>query len=80
MRAVPDQIAPYVPGDWHSMGTDGFGLSDTRAALRRHFEVDPRSIALRVLHRSAGLRLLDLTDAQEAARQYRLEVEDNRDE
>ena len=37
MRAVPDQIAPFVAGDWSSLGTDGFGLSDTRAALRRHF-------------------------------------------
>jgi pyruvate dehydrogenase E1 component len=80
MRAVPDQIAPYVPGDWHSMGTDGFGLSDTRSSLRRHFEVDPSSIALRVLDRSARLRLLDPTVAQEAARQYRLEVEHDGDD
>ncbi len=54
MRAVPDQIAPFVPGDWSAMGTDGFGRSDTRSALRRHFAVDERSIAYRVLHRLAG--------------------------
>ena len=35
MRAVPDQIARWVPGDYTSLGTDGFGRSDTRAALRR---------------------------------------------
>ena len=40
MRAVPDQIARWVPGDYSSLGTDGFGLSDTRGALRRYFHVD----------------------------------------
>jgi pyruvate dehydrogenase E1 component len=67
MRAVPDQIAPYVPGPWASLGTDGFGLSDTRAALRRHFHVDPASIALRVLQQLADQRQLDpavLVEAQ----------------
>ncbi len=49
MRAVPDQIAPFVPGTWSSLGTDGFGLSDTRRALRQHFGVDASSIVLRVL-------------------------------
>jgi pyruvate dehydrogenase E1 component len=49
MRAVPDQIAPWVPGDWASLGTDGFGRSDTRPALRRHFRVDAESVALATL-------------------------------
>jgi len=49
MRAVPDQIANWVPGDYTSLGTDGFGRSDTRAALRRHFQVDAASIAVAVL-------------------------------
>ncbi len=49
MRAVQDQIQPWVPGDYASLGTDGFGLSDTRGALRRHFKVDPWYITLRVL-------------------------------
>ncbi len=40
MRAVPDLIARWVPGDYTSLGTDGFGMSDTRHALRRHFHVD----------------------------------------
>lgn len=40
MRAVPDQIAPWLNGRLTSLGTDGFGLSDTREGLRRHFEVD----------------------------------------
>ncbi|WP_406299487.1 pyruvate dehydrogenase (acetyl-transferring), homodimeric type [Embleya sp. NBC_00888] len=49
MRAVPDQIAPWVRQDWTSLGTDGFGLSDTRAATRTHFAVDAPSIAIRTL-------------------------------
>ncbi|MDP9417478.1 MAG: pyruvate dehydrogenase (acetyl-transferring), homodimeric type, partial [Actinomycetota bacterium] len=49
MRAVQDQIQPWVPGDYASLGTDGFGLSDTRGALRRHFKVDGWYVALRVL-------------------------------
>ena len=49
MRAVPDLISRWVPGDWTSLGTDGFGRSDTRASLRRHFKIDPESIAVAVL-------------------------------
>ncbi|GAA5042795.1 pyruvate dehydrogenase E1 component [Thermocatellispora tengchongensis] len=49
MRAVPDQIAQWVPQDWHSLGTDGFGLSGTREDVRRHFRVDPHSIVVAAL-------------------------------
>jgi pyruvate dehydrogenase E1 component len=70
MRAVPDQISPFVPGDWSSLGTDGFGLSDTRVALRRHFGVDAPSIALRVVERLARQRLIDPVKARAVARHY----------
>jgi pyruvate dehydrogenase E1 component len=59
MRAVPDQIAPFVPGTWTSLGTDGFGRSDTRAALRRHRQIDAPSIVLRVLGELVDRRELD---------------------
>jgi len=49
MRAVADQIAPWVPGAWESLGTDGFGFADTRAAARRAFQVDTESIVVGVL-------------------------------
>lgn len=49
MRAVPDQIAPWVPNEYTSLGTDGFGRSDLRTALRRYFRVDAQSIVLAVL-------------------------------
>ncbi|MSQ83963.1 MAG: pyruvate dehydrogenase (acetyl-transferring), homodimeric type [Myxococcales bacterium] len=44
MRAWPDMIAPWLPGRLTSLGTDGFGLSDTRENLRRHFEIDVQAI------------------------------------
>jgi pyruvate dehydrogenase E1 component len=49
MRTVPDQIRQWVPGRYISLGTDGFGRSDSRAALRRHFEVDRHYIAVAAL-------------------------------
>ncbi|HUZ20933.1 MAG TPA: pyruvate dehydrogenase (acetyl-transferring), homodimeric type [Acidimicrobiales bacterium] len=49
MKAVPDQIARYVPAPFTPLGTDGFGRSDTREALRRHFEVDAAHIVVAVL-------------------------------
>jgi pyruvate dehydrogenase E1 component len=49
MRAVPDQIRQWVPQEFVSLGTDGFGVSDTRPAARRHFGVDGPSVATRVL-------------------------------
>ncbi|GII57613.1 pyruvate dehydrogenase E1 component [Planotetraspora thailandica] len=54
MRAVPDQIRPWIDRPWTSLGTDGFGLSDTREAVRRHFGVDPQSIAEAVLKAVGG--------------------------
>ncbi len=52
-RAVPDQIARWVPGQWQSLGTDGFGLADTRPAARRFFQVDAESIVVAVLRELA---------------------------
>ncbi|MFI0432005.1 MAG: pyruvate dehydrogenase (acetyl-transferring), homodimeric type [Candidatus Nanopelagicales bacterium] len=49
MRAVQDQIRPWVPQAFHALGTDGWGLSDTRGALRRHFRVDAESIVVQTL-------------------------------
>ena len=49
MRAVPEMIGRWVPGGLFPLGTDGFGRSDTRAALRRHFEVDAECIAVAAL-------------------------------
>jgi len=50
MKIVPEQVSRWIPGDFTSLGTDGYGRSDTRAALRRHFEVDAAHLVLAVLH------------------------------
>jgi pyruvate dehydrogenase E1 component len=50
MKIVADQIAPWVPGGLMTLGTDGFGRSDTRQALRRFFEVDAESTAVATLY------------------------------
>jgi pyruvate dehydrogenase E1 component len=72
MRAVQDQIAPWVPGDFASLGTDGFGLSDTRAALRRHFKVDAASITVRTLGELARRGEVKRESVREAIDRYDL--------
>ncbi|RAJ41795.1 pyruvate dehydrogenase E1 component [Kitasatospora sp. SolWspMP-SS2h] len=54
MRAVPDRIARWIPQDWNSIGTDGFGLSGTREDVRRHFGVGPGSVAVAGARRRYG--------------------------
>jgi pyruvate dehydrogenase E1 component len=49
MRAVPDQIRQWVPGRYVTLGTDGYGRSDARAALRRFFEMDRNHIVVAAL-------------------------------
>ena len=53
MKAVQDQIAPWLPGRYVALGTDGFGRSDNREHLRAHFEVDAASIAAAALSKLA---------------------------
>jgi pyruvate dehydrogenase E1 component len=73
MRAVPDLISRWVPGDYTSLGTDGFGMSDTRAALRRHFNVDAESIVVAVLGQLAKQGKVDASAAAEAFRRYAID-------
>jgi pyruvate dehydrogenase E1 component len=49
MKAVPDQVARWLPGPFTPLGTDGYGRSDTREALRRHFETDAAHVVVAVL-------------------------------
>ena len=73
MRAVPDQIAQWVPSDWHSLGTDGFGMADTRAAARRFFKVDAESIVVAALEALAARGEVDGSRAAEALSRYRID-------
>ncbi len=59
IRTVPDQIAPWVPGGLFTLGTDGFGRSDTRARLRRFFEVDAESTVIGTLYALAAKGLVE---------------------
>jgi pyruvate dehydrogenase E1 component len=49
MKLVPEQLRPYLKQDFYTLGTDGWGVSDTRGALRRHFLVDAESIVIQTL-------------------------------
>ncbi len=53
VRAVSMQISPWIPGGLYALGTDGLGRSETRAELRRHFEVDAASIAVAAMYQLA---------------------------
>ncbi len=59
MKSVPDQVSRWVPNGLFSLGTDGFGRSDTRQALRRFFEVDAEAITIAVLHQLSQRGKLD---------------------
>jgi pyruvate dehydrogenase E1 component len=72
MRAVADQVREWVDADFVSLGTDGFGLSDTRGALRRHFHVDAESIAVRVLTSLAKAGTIDRSLPGKAIAKYDL--------
>ena len=72
MRAVPDQIARWVPGTWQSLGTDGFGFSDTRAGARRFFHVDAQSVVLGVLTELARDGRIDRSVLKSAIDRYEL--------
>ena len=73
MRTVQDQIAPWIPQQFASLGTDGFGLSDTRGALRRHFKVDAESIVVATLAQLAKSGDVKELVVQEALTKYRLD-------
>jgi pyruvate dehydrogenase E1 component len=66
MKIVADQIAPWLAGRLTVLGTDGFGRSDNRQQLRRHFEVNAESIAGAVLARLARDGKIEAAAARKA--------------
>ena len=73
MRTVQDQIAPWVEQNFASLGTDGFGLSDTRGALRRHFKVDAESIVVAALSQLANQGKISPKVVKQAIEKYQLD-------
>ena len=72
MHAVQDQIRPFVPGEYVTLGADGFGFSDTRAAARRFFHIDGPSIAVRILQSLARRGEVAADAPAQAIARYRL--------
>ncbi len=68
MRIVADQISHYIPTDTVCLGTDGFGRSDTRSALRRFFEVDAAAITVAALYQLSRAGTIDAKRVEEAIR------------
>ena len=69
IKAVPDQLAPWLAGRLVSLGTDGFGRSDNREHLRRHFEINAESIAAAALAQLARDGKFDAKRAQKALKE-----------
>ena len=73
MKIVPDQIQKWVPGIYKTLGTDGYGRSDSRAALREHFEVDARFIVLSTLNALAEKGDIEKRDVVKAIKKYKID-------
>ncbi len=75
MKAIPDQLAPWLGTRLVTLGTDGFGRSDNRAHLRRHFEINAESIATAALSRLARDGKFDAKKAQKAFAELGVDTE-----
>jgi pyruvate dehydrogenase E1 component len=73
MRAVPNQIAKWIPGDYHALGADGFGFADTRPAARRFFHIDAPSVVVQALRALALRGEVKFEVVQEAFDRYRID-------
>jgi pyruvate dehydrogenase E1 component len=73
MRAVPDQVQQWIDQPYCSLGTDGWGMSDTRSALRRHFLIDGESITAATLAQLAAAGRIPPSQVPAAIEKYRLE-------
>ena len=74
MRSVPDQVARWMPRRFVSLGTDGFGRSDTREVLRRHFEVDAAHVVVAVLRCLAAEGVIPAGTVGEAIDRYGIDT------
>ncbi len=75
MKVVPDQLAPWLPGRLVTLGTDGFGRSENREYLRRHFEVNAESIVTAALSRLARDGKFDAAKAAKAFAELGVDTE-----
>jgi pyruvate dehydrogenase E1 component len=73
LKNYAEQLRSYVPGAYKVLGTDGFGRSDTRAQLRKHFEVDRYYITLAALKSLADEGEIPTSDVVKAIKKYRID-------
>jgi pyruvate dehydrogenase E1 component len=73
MRAVPLQIARWVPADYRVLGADGFGFADTRPAARRYFHIDAESVVVQTLQALADAGQVERSKVEEAFAKYRID-------
>ncbi|NUL47942.1 pyruvate dehydrogenase (acetyl-transferring), homodimeric type [Cellulosimicrobium funkei] len=70
---VPDQIRPFIPNDFATLGADEFGFADTRAAARRYFHIDTHSMVVKALQMLEKDGAVEAGTAAEAYRKYRID-------
>jgi pyruvate dehydrogenase E1 component len=75
MKVLPESLSKWVPGQLVSLGTDGFGRSENRAALRNFFEVDAKHIVLATLGALAGEKKISLDVVKNAVRELGIDPE-----
>jgi pyruvate dehydrogenase E1 component len=75
VRTVGEQLLPYMSGDYYVLGTDGMGRSETRQALRRHFEVDAVCITVAALYRLSKQGIVKTTEVAQAIKDLDLNSE-----
>ncbi|MEW4561945.1 pyruvate dehydrogenase (acetyl-transferring), homodimeric type [Bremerella sp. JC770] len=75
VRAWGEQIRPYLPGNMVALGTDGMGRSETREALRRHFEVDAESVVIATLYELARTGVIERTEVAQAIKDLNYDAE-----
>ncbi len=75
VRAWGEQIRPYLPGNMVALGTDGMGRSETREALRRHFEVDAESVVIATLYELARTGVIERKEVAQAIKDLNYDAE-----
>ena len=75
MAAVPDMVRQWMPYDYTVLGTDGFGRSDTREALRRFFEIDGESITLAAISRLVRKNIIDSKVYDKAVKKFKVSTD-----
>jgi pyruvate dehydrogenase E1 component len=73
MRAVPLQIARWIPSDYRVLGADGFGVADTRPSARRYFHIDAQSVVVQTLQALADAGEIEQEKVVEAFKKYRID-------